>query len=401
MSNSEIKLKKDSRTLLIYVAVPIRGTKRFKWICTGERSYAKAREMVTTVGLDRLLHLHHASALTAESIQLVTAGRPTTCREAFGQWRDWITPMRAERTVRAYVGYLEHFMAGNLTSRASIGDITEDMVRDYINQPDRCYNSLSVRHAALRSLFKFAHARGLVATNPVALVEINTRNMPVDKLEPKHYQPVPEEGYRKLLALTEGQPVHDWVVLAYCTGLRISDCISLEWASVQADHLVVYPLKGRNFRAKRLAVPLSDPFIARPELLELVARLKAGEREDTRHVWPNDECEFNRFDQGRRGISDRLTKLFRKAGLPGYSFHCLRTAFARRLEAAGESLERIAGRMAHSSTNTTKVYLTPSEPALFPVGMDLPAVRTIDDPAPAPAAVPAMPESNGRIERSA
>ncbi len=371
------KLKKDKRTLLYYCAVPIRGTRRHRWICLGERSYERALEIVQTTGLDRLLLLHRANALTSEAVQLVTAGQVTTCTEAYYQWLDWFKPTRAKGTTDAYCQELKALFRFAGLGEPPLAALTEQVIRDFVNEAKCKFQTRCKRLAAVRSLMKFASARGLVMGNPSLLVQVNTRDMSVEMLETKHYQPIPDGSYHRLLAAARTVPmkaywpIHDWIVLSYCTGLRLSDCVDFEWASIKDDHLAIYPLKGRKNGRKRLAVPLSDPLIGQSEMLELIARLKSEVREDARHVWPLAQVEFTCFSHARLHVQTAIRKVFDAAGLPEHSFHSLRTTFARRLEAAGKTLEQIAARMSHSSVETTKIYLgTANGQTRTPAGTD-------------------------------
>lgn len=357
------ELNKDRRTGFYYVAIPIAGTNRRKWVCTGERGLTAAQNVVEMFGVDRLLHLHNAQCLTAEAVALVTTGKVITCMEVYRLWYKWHIDRRSPGTHNVYCELIMALLRFHGVVDQPIGLLSEDMVREYVNRGETSYAARSLRLVAVRSFLRFASARALIVGNPSELVEVNRREMTVSQLESKPTQPWTDEEYAKILALPQDFVWRDWVILSYCTGLRLVDCVGFEWASLLPNAIIAFPLKTRNScRQTRLELPLSDPLIGRPELLDLIARLRARERIDDTYVWYYDRMNYAEPTRCR-ALNWPFYMKKRKLGIPK-TFHGLRTTFARRLQAAGKTIEEIAGHMGHSTTATTAGYLAPVTAAL-------------------------------------
>jgi integrase len=192
----------------------------------------------------------------------------------------------------------------------------------------------------------------MIVGNPAELVEIDHRSMTIEQKEVRHHPPLTEEEYQ--LALSKlGRPHRDWVVLGYCCGLRLGDAVCLEFDSFTAEHIIVWPSKSK--KAKRLALPLNDPLIARPELLELIADLLGRRGEDALYVWPDDQEQF--LTPQRNHYTKVFGRKFAAIGINDRTFHGLRVSFARRLQAAGKTIYDVAKAMGHDSTSTTAIYI--------------------------------------------
>lgn len=349
-------LKKDRATKLYHVQIPIAGTDRHKWVCTGERGLQKARDIVQSVGVDRLLHLEKADALSAEAIALVTSGRVTTCEEIVELWSQWFQPRRSANTHYLYMGYLSLLMNQYQCHKRPISFLTEVHIRDFVNAPGVPAATAEIRLVVVRTLFRFASARAYLVGNPAELVEVNRRSMSIEQLTPKETLPYSDEEWAKVLSLPADDRWRDWAILSYCTGLRLIDCIGLEWASFTPDGIVVFPIKTRMANKVRLFLPFADPLVGRRELMDLIGRLLARERDDPLYVWPIARLEYE-DPVVAKTIRNQFARRLQQLKIVGKRFHGLRTTFARRLEAAGKTLEQIAVRMGHTNTDTTKVYL--------------------------------------------
>ena len=87
-----IEIKLNWRTGCYDVPVPIAGTNRRRWVSTGARDLKRARETIAESGVDRLVMLANANALTAEAVSIVTAGRRVTCDEIILGWQEEMGP---------------------------------------------------------------------------------------------------------------------------------------------------------------------------------------------------------------------------------------------------------------------------------------------------------------------
>ncbi len=87
----DANLRKDASGIF-FLRVPQAGTNRRKWVSTGARDIKSAREVVEASGAERLILLHNARCVTAETIAMVTIGRKVACEEVFQLWREWVQP---------------------------------------------------------------------------------------------------------------------------------------------------------------------------------------------------------------------------------------------------------------------------------------------------------------------
>lgn len=185
----------------------------------------------------------------------------------------------------------------------------------------------------LRSVFRFAVARGLVGFDPTIGVRVQTpksegfrawTDADIAKFEAKW--PV---GSRARLALT---------LLLY-TGQRRSDVVKLGRQHLCGDVL--------EFRQQKTGVQLTIPL--HPKLVQELAR------------WPKENLTFILTAQGKPfspvGFSNWFTERAREAELPANSSpHGLRKAAARRLAEAGCSAFEIAAITGHQSLKEVERY---------------------------------------------
>lgn len=347
MSEASLRKGKDG---VVYLRVPKAGSKRREWVSTGMRTIPTAREMVERTGVDRLIQLHHARALTADAIALVTVGHRLTTEDIVKAWSEWVEIRVAPTTFATYQTHIRTFVEVLGLAKQPLSFATEKAIHDHVNDGKSSLNTATVRLAAIKSLFRFANAKGFIVGNAAELVEVDRRAMSVQQLEPKHFEPLSEDDYRKALGHFAGF-WRDATVLGYCCGLRLIDVCLFEWDSFTATELIVYPSKSDK---KRLALQLSDPLIVRPELRETIDRLLAGQREHEQFVWP-EQAAFYITPQAH-SYSDYYSRQMKKLGVMNCTFHSLRTAFARRLRAAGKKIEDVAKAMGHASTDTTAIY---------------------------------------------
>ncbi len=337
---------------VFYLRVPVPGKKRREWVSTGERELGRAREVVKEFGADRVIHLAHARALTHETIAIATVGRRITWTDVTKLWLEWMSMRGSPRTVEVYLTHLRQLIEIYNAANQPMAFITERNLFEFVNDGRASAATAQSRLTALKSIYRFANARALIVGNPSELVEIDHRSMTVEQKEVAHHQPLTEEQYQLALASLP-RPKRDWVILGYCCGLRIGDAICLEYDSFTPAFIVVWPSKSR--KAKRLALPLNDPLIARPELQELITDLLATRPEDETYVWPDQQEIF--LTPRRTMFSQDFRRRFAAMGFEGRTFHSLRTSFARRLDAAGKTIHEVATAMSHDSTDTTAIYL--------------------------------------------
>lgn len=157
----------------------------------------------------------------------------------------------------------------------------------------------------------------------------------------------------------------DIVVVAYYTGMRLSEIINLTWRNVNMATRIItvgdehFSTKSRSQRF----IPFNE------EVKEIFTRIidaKLGNTPRILRIHPSDRGEF--LEQyvfckknGERFCSDYVSKSFKKAcaaaGIDrSIHFHSLRHSFASNLAQKGVSLYTIKELLGHSSISTTEIY---------------------------------------------
>lgn len=235
------------------------------------------------------------------------------------------------------------------------GDITRDMVREFLNFLGETgfggKNSPASRArklATLRSFFRFAHQEGLIRDNPAADISISRSR----EKEPAFLS---KEEYGRLLKATQRcrsifQAKRDRAIICLflATGARLSELVTLNVGDIDFKRKSV-----KLFRkgGEEQILPLSDELISSlrdyMRLRRRRARTRAlfistrNRRIDHSTVW-----HLVRKHSGQARIrKDRLGP------------HILRHTFATTLLSNGENLRNIQALMNHKSLATTTRYL--------------------------------------------
>jgi integrase/recombinase XerD len=209
------------------------------------------------------------------------------------------------------------------------------------------------RLAAIRALYRFAHAEGWRADDPaIRLVgPARERRLPgtlgeaevTAMLETAGRHGRPEDRLRNSCLME----------LAYATGLRVSELVTLPVAAARGDPAMIL-VRGKGGRERM--VPLGPP--ARAALAAWLAARDAAEaaaRTKSRFLFPG---------PGKAGHLTRMRvhaivkALALAAGLDParVSPHTLRHAFATHLLANGADLRVIQTLLGHADITTTEIY---------------------------------------------
>jgi integrase/recombinase XerC len=232
-----------------------------------------------------------------------------------------------------------------------------ELIREYLAQlNEKAYSpaTMARKIATLRSFYKWALKRGLVASNPMTLIRTprQAKRLPkaigVDQIE-------------QLLATPDTSDVlgcRDRAMLEtlYSTGLRVSELVELNVGDFVPDEQFV---RVRGKGKKERVVPLGSHAInAIQHYVDKVIRderfagdwLKKG----------NDSPLFINKHGGRlssRSVRRKLDKYLRAAGLdPSISPHTLRHSFATHMLDNGANLREVQEMLGHRSLSTTQSY---------------------------------------------
>ena len=113
-----------------------------------------------------------------------------------------------------------------------------------------------------------------------------------------------------------GKMICALIDMAYLTGQRISDLLSLEWKDVKQDHILFKPSKVENSTGAKIAIGMTQ------KLAEVITRLKALKTKDiTRHVFVTQKGG-QKYKYS--GASTAWKRAVKRAGIENAHFHDLR-----------------------------------------------------------------------------
>lgn len=325
--------------------------RRARMITTGCTDLESAFAMVKETGVEKILMLHYANALTSQTIALATCGRLVKTREVFNGWRTYIREELSRNTVAQYLCYMEDLFKSGTHWQQPIASITQQRINDFVNRPGKA-STRHVRLAACRSLWTYAKAHNHTVCDFPALARVKRRTLTLLELESTPAVPITEAEYRTMMASDKFN--HFWktsIALAYWTGLRFIDCCCLEWESLKPDLIIVWTKK----RTKRVALPLDDPLIGSGELRQVLADLSTIPRADATYCFPAMRDLY--LNGARNNLPMFFMRTLRKIGIEYKSFHGLRHSCASRLAAAGRTIEEVGRVLGHSNEATTAIYV--------------------------------------------
>ena len=290
------------------------------------------------------------------------------------------------QTVRCYRADLDEFReflsSGEAPRRdATLLSLDHHVVRDYLSHLyDRGVGRSTVARklASLRSLFRHLARRGLVTSNPAAMVA-------TPKLEKRLPHALSEAEVESLLDNAFGTGPRDLrdraiLELLYASGVRVAELVGadlgdLEMSSGTPDGMLRVLGKGRK---ERLVPVGSKAMLALRSYLKVRAKLQPDPRSGRRprraapaaSALARDALFLN-AKGGRltdRSVRRILNERLRRAALSRrVSPHTLRHSFATHMLNAGADLRSIQELLGHASLSTTQRYTAVSTRRLMEV----------------------------------
>ena len=260
---------------------------------------------------------------------------------------------RSDLTVRNYERSLQDFESyfKNRESHLSWESVDSDLIRDWMeSMMDKgdMASTVDNRLSAVRSFFRFALSRGLVASDPAHNVRGPKKKKPLPQFvregDMDRLMDMPEmwsDNYSDVRARTI-------ILLFYTTGIRLAELVGLDDQDID---FVNHQLKVTGKRNKQRIVPFGE---------ELEQALKAymGQRDE--QPLKRDAALFLN-DKGCRITRSQVEKIV-KAGLSRVttmkkrSPHVLRHTFATAMLNNGAGLESVRKLLGHESVATTEIY---------------------------------------------
>ena len=228
--------------------------------------------------------------------------------------------------------------------------------------------SVARRVSELRSFYAYLHRVGRVKVNPVQAITApklpGRLPRPLSGDEIAHLMAVPD------LATPQGQRARAMLELLYGGGLRVSELLALDLASLNLGEGQVRVLgKGAKERVVLIGIPAINALSAyledgRRRLLGDGRNIPTGGGGRSRREKATKALFLNRF--GRRlsvsMFTRNLTAFARAAGI-GHRVtpHMLRHSFATHLLDGGADLRSVQELLGHESVGTTQIYTEVSQ----------------------------------------
>lgn len=286
-----------------------------------------------------------------------------TVNEFYLVWLRWAEENRAANTVASQGSAIKSWLK-TLPKALKVDAITSNHVSKFINRDDGV--SLSQRRfrlSAINSYTILAKERGFAKGNPASRLRVDMKKLTHRQKEKKVKHPITKDEYDNIIE-------HAWrkggrhsrffkaaTAISYWTGLRMSDCATLEWDALtsEPDHIVVWTAKAGDKQHARVALPLSDPLIGGGDLTDILNELTDGWNDMT-YVFPVERNLMTTVSK-RSHLPQYYIRMLKGLSIHGKSFHCLRHSFVTRLSEAGKKLEDIGKLVAHKDTATTEEYI--------------------------------------------
>jgi site-specific recombinase XerD len=273
---------------------------------------------------------------------------------------DLVRQDAAPRTSRAYGSDLRDFAAWASVQDLEPGAMTAKQVRRYVaSLTGQGYapSSSARKLAAIRALFAALRRHGLIAQNPAELVSTPRRGSHLPRVLSAREAgrlldaiPAGGEGESALLNLRD-RAIFE---LAYSSGLRAEELVSIELADVDydAEQLRVEG-KGRKTRF----VPVGEPAIAAVRAYLERARPELARQAGPGHSPQNLFLSRSGRPLGTSDVRRRLKIWTRRSGSGADATpHSLRHSFATHLLDGGADLMAIQEMLGHASVSSTQIY---------------------------------------------
>jgi integrase/recombinase XerD len=220
-------------------------------------------------------------------------------------------------------------------------------------------SSRARRLSAIRQLFKFLAAEGVIAEDPARRLSGPRRARPlprtlsapeVDRLiETARHRIEPAMGRDRVRALR----LYALIEMLYATGMRVTELVTLPRSVVRGDNRVLF-IKGKGGRERM--VPLNG--VAQAALQRY---LNVGFEDGVAPMLRTKWLFASRGAEGhltRQRLGQELKELATEAGLDParVSPHVLRHAFASHLLDRGADLRSVQQLLGHADISTTQIY---------------------------------------------
>jgi integrase/recombinase XerC len=271
-------------------------------------------------------------------------------------------------TVKGYLSDLNHFARWFEQTNGevlTVQRITPTDVKEYkhflLSVERRKAGTVNRRLASIAALCKWARQNKQITSDPTENIKGVAGVVRGPKWLDKHEQHRLIRAIENDLELAKQKYPKRWVtrrrdaslvLFLLHTGLRLSEAIHLQMSDIQLSERKGSVLVQNGKGNKQRSVPLnSDARKAIQEWLEV--------RPQSDHLWMTVEGEHESLSG--RTVQRVLQRYAKAADVKDLTPHVCRHTFAKNLVENEVGLEKVAALLGHSSLNTTRIYITPSE----------------------------------------
>lgn len=316
-----------------------------KEISTHTRNMAEAHKFCGEAQIKKMELAAKLGLLTQNAVAMFLFGsNKVTLGSLRVQWVEWMRTSSSfsKATARNYNTYVNAWQNFSMITGNAPTDISEESIKAFVNRPEGGKASTrKIALAAIQSFIVWLTVKGYRAGNPAQLVRVDLSQLSHEQKEGKVREPFTDEEIERVISKAD----HIWrliILLARHTGLRLSDTVQLEWASVKDGHIIRWTEK----RDKRVSVPMNDV---------LLAEFLKADKEDDVYVFPRQRLQYQDAS-GRVALTMFFKRLCVKAGVVGKSFHNFRHTRATELYNEG-GIEAVKEQLGHSSAKTSEGYI--------------------------------------------
>jgi integrase/recombinase XerD len=257
-------------------------------------------------------------------------------------------------TVMAYRRDLRHFEIYLGPTGTTLETSSDENLRHYMGAMERegmAPRTAARRLSALRQFYRFLYAEGFRADDPSSAVDAPRQGRSLPKILLEHEVDALLDAARSRPG-PEGKRLVCLLEIAYATGLRVSELVSLPVATVTHDERLLI-VRGKG--DKERMVPLTEAAIgAIIAYREYRLNFLVGRRESA-FLFPSRSAEGHLT---RRRLGQLLKELAVECGIDRakVSPHVLRHAFATHLLDHGADLRSVQQMLGHADISTTQIY---------------------------------------------
>lgn len=300
-----------------YIKVPASYGERGYYISTKTENREEAQKIYDDSGIEARVLEQRSGALRQAFMARYNDGMRITVSKAK---EDYLAAIAlrgmAPVTISGVSITLEKWIREGKISLSPIAMVSEQHVAKYINDPDSpiTYSTRNYRLKWVGAFLEFCLESTWLPINPARNIHVRTAGLTHDQLVSKKKIPFTDEEIAALLAFI---PKDDFwygsVLLGKYFGLRLSTIASLEWNSIKEyRRMTIFTQKGRIVVDQELPLEFANWLRGWP--------IKG----ETGYVFPEQAARV--LDISNAWLSAQFTRMCKKIGIRGKSFHCLRVA---------------------------------------------------------------------------